>query len=483
MRLAGDERLTAAVRRGDRRAFEVVYDRYSAELLRFGVYMLGSQHDAEDAVQATFAAAYRALMADDRTIALRPWLFTIARNECVSILRNRRQMVGLSGELAPPDDPVHRLEVGEEVREMLAAMRDLPEQQRTALVLAEAQGLTHPEIAAVLGVATKQVKAFVYQARANLLADRRAREAACEEIRTELAEARGPLLLQGRLRRHLRHCQGCREYAASLARQRRRLHVSLPFIPSIALKHRTLEGALGLGGGCTGAAATGASIAGLAEMAGGVNALIAKVLAGVVALSATAGVGASVVGARHPPGRAAAFLARSPSTGAASAAGTKQGGSRSMVKPAERRSHEQRRVTTAAPSASGPAARVSPTSRERRPPAVSAQSSTLNAGNNGASNGRGGSKPQAIHGTPKRNESEKARGREGGRAQRLQAHEKSRGKHEEHTPPQVKKELGGAEAHHPEGVAKGPPTEEALQQKHEGQEEHKAEHGPPKASE
>ena len=62
--LASDEWLVACVRRGDTAAFEALYDRHVRELLGFCVYMLSSRQDAEDAVQATFTSAYRALRAD-----------------------------------------------------------------------------------------------------------------------------------------------------------------------------------------------------------------------------------------------------------------------------------------------------------------------------------------------------------------------------------------------------------------------------------
>ena len=66
MRLSTDERLVTLVRRGDAAAFEAAYERHVGELLAFCVYMLGSRHDAEDAVQATFISAYKALRARTR---------------------------------------------------------------------------------------------------------------------------------------------------------------------------------------------------------------------------------------------------------------------------------------------------------------------------------------------------------------------------------------------------------------------------------
>ena len=65
-RLVTDDRLIALVRRGDTAAFEALYERHAGPLLSFCIYMLGSRHDAEDATQASFASAYRALRADDR---------------------------------------------------------------------------------------------------------------------------------------------------------------------------------------------------------------------------------------------------------------------------------------------------------------------------------------------------------------------------------------------------------------------------------
>jgi RNA polymerase sigma factor (sigma-70 family) len=85
-----DEQLVARVRTGDEAAFEAIYDRYHVSLLAFCRHMLGTREEAEDALQHVFVAAYRALRADDTEVCLRPWLYTIARNRCLSVLRARR---------------------------------------------------------------------------------------------------------------------------------------------------------------------------------------------------------------------------------------------------------------------------------------------------------------------------------------------------------------------------------------------------------
>src|SRR5918998_1151635 len=81
-----DERLLAAVQRGDERAFEVVYDRHHRPLLSFCRHMLGSQEEAEDALQQVFVSAHRQLTTEKRDVQLKPWLYAIARNRCLSMI-------------------------------------------------------------------------------------------------------------------------------------------------------------------------------------------------------------------------------------------------------------------------------------------------------------------------------------------------------------------------------------------------------------
>jgi len=297
--VAADERLVARVRSGDPDAFEALYKRHCGELLSFCAYVLGSRHDAEDAVQTTFSAAYRALLAHERPIALRPWLFTIARNDCLSIMRKRRPEVELNGEPALRGDPYRELEVREEVRHTIKSLLELPESQRAALVMAEMHGLSQSEIGSVLGVRPDQVKAYIYQARSHLISDRRAREADCREIREELASARGAALLRGRLRRHLRSCAGCRTYADGVSHQRHQFGCLLPLTPSLVLKYRAFEHVVLTGRSAAPAmragGVAGGSLAAAVEVAGGVNGVAVKVAAGLACLGASACVGAGVL--------------------------------------------------------------------------------------------------------------------------------------------------------------------------------------------
>jgi len=245
--LASDERLVQQIRRRNEAAFEVAFERYAQPILSFCRHMLGSPEEAEDAVQHTFAAAYSDLLRDEREIRLKPWLFTIARNRCLSLLRARREQPVEEQEI-PTAGLDQQVERRAELRELLADVRRLPHEQRAALLLAELGDLSHADVARVLGCEAPRVKALVFRARSGLIERRDARETPCDEIREQLANLRGGALRRSELRHHLRACTGCSEYRDQVRRQRAMLATALPVTPSLGLKS-TVLGAIGLGGG------------------------------------------------------------------------------------------------------------------------------------------------------------------------------------------------------------------------------------------
>ena len=257
----GDDRLGVEARRGNEAAFEVIYDRHHRGLLSLCRHLLRSAEDAEDALQQTFASAFRALPGTDSSLQLKPWLYTIARNRCLSMLRARRELA--VGEVESQSSTVglsDEVEQRAELRDLLADLEHLPEQQKSALVLSELGALDHAHIAQVLDCETKQVKALVFQARSALIESRRAREIPCAEIREALAIATAGELRRGPLRRHLRQCPGCTEFREDVRRQRKMLALALPVAPTLGLKESALAAA-GIGGG--GGAGGGGLIAAL----------------------------------------------------------------------------------------------------------------------------------------------------------------------------------------------------------------------------
>jgi len=294
LRTVSDARLVVLVRAGDAAAFEVVYDRHHRGLLSFCRHMLSSAEEGEDAVQQTFLSAHRNLLGSSRPVQLKPWLYAIARNRCLSMLRARReQATGEEIEVATEGlaDEVQRRS---DLKELLADLRKLPDGQREALVLAEIGALGHDDIGEVIGVPRAKVKALVFQARESLIASRTARETPCSEIREQLSTLRGSALRRSNLRRHLRDCEGCREYLAHVETQRAALALVIPVVPSLALKHASMPATVAakLGGG-GGAAGGGLTLAGAKGAAVKILAAVALASAGtagtVVAIDAYGG--------------------------------------------------------------------------------------------------------------------------------------------------------------------------------------------------
>jgi RNA polymerase sigma factor (sigma-70 family) len=278
--LAGDERLVEQIRRGNEAAFTVMFERYAPPLLAFCRHMLASREEAEDAVQLTFAAAHSDLLRDPaRAVALKPWLFTIARNRCLSMLRAHREQPAELAEL-PTEGLAEQVESRAQLRQLLADVRELPADQRAALLLAEVSDLSHAQVADVLGCEVARVKALVFRARSALIDRRRARETRCVEIQEQLANLRGGSLRRTPVRFHLRECPACRAYRDEVRNQRKMLSAALPVTPSLALKSSVLAG-VGLGGGSAGGGiAAGLSAGALGGAALGKAAVLAVVAGG-----------------------------------------------------------------------------------------------------------------------------------------------------------------------------------------------------------
>jgi RNA polymerase sigma factor (sigma-70 family) len=271
-----DEDLTAAARTGDDAAFEALFRRHQPAVLAFCRHMLGRADEAQDAAQHTFLTAYRVLRDGGRLENVRPWLFTVARNRCVSMLRARRDHdPGDAAEEPATDGLAAEVQQRADLRALLRDVAELPEDQRAALLLAEVGDLTHAEIAEVIGVRVRKVKALVFQAREALLAAKDARETPCAAVREELATARGATLRRAHLRRHLHVCAGCREFRDDMRGQRRALGLLLPVVPP-ALRDVPWLGAAettaGAGAAAAGAKAVVAKFAVGALLAGGVAA-------------------------------------------------------------------------------------------------------------------------------------------------------------------------------------------------------------------
>jgi RNA polymerase sigma factor (sigma-70 family) len=178
---ATDESLADRFQRGDALAFEELVARYHRPLYHFAYRLLGRAEDAEDATQDTLVLVYRALPTARLDTPLRPWIYRIARNRCLDLLKRRRPLA--FADLGPVDDDTPQLEAADtsplpdELAERADLQRLLGEAigalapaYREVVALRYTTDLQLNEIADVLGLPENTVKTRFHRAKAMLRA-------------------------------------------------------------------------------------------------------------------------------------------------------------------------------------------------------------------------------------------------------------------------------------------------------------------------
>ena len=317
LRLQSDERLIGLIRRGNHHAFEALVARYQSRLLAFCRHMLSSREDAEDVLQEVFAAAFNAILGDEREINVRPWLYRIARNRSLNHLRKAQAIgvdsmdVHLADHGLTTADKVHKRE---EFRQLMSDVQDLPETQRTALLLREIDALSFEQISEAMETTVPSVKSLLVRARVVARRGGRGAPAPCEQVRR--SSARSPRACAARRRPSAATCaraSAARRSASSCARPTARLPRSSPSDrcccsrrrssptpapprPAVAARPPRAARAAAGAAGAAGAAAGGA-------LQAGAGALATKAVAGLAAAAIVTAGAVEVKHAEGPPGR------------------------------------------------------------------------------------------------------------------------------------------------------------------------------------
>ena len=228
---ASDHDLVAAVRCGDDRAFEKLYERYQRRIAAYVYGMVNDYGKAEDITQEVFISALRRMRETERPIAFKPWIYEIAKNACIDQFRRSRRAEEISfdadegaGALetarlaAPGATPDAAVDAKQALSNLCGAFGGLSETHHEILVLRELEGLSYREIGERMGLSRPSVESTLFRARRRLTEeyDELISGQRCTRIQSIIGTAGEGMLGardQRRLARHVAHCQPCRREA------------------------------------------------------------------------------------------------------------------------------------------------------------------------------------------------------------------------------------------------------------------------------
>jgi RNA polymerase sigma-70 factor (ECF subfamily) len=228
------------------RGFERMYKKHVLDVYRYALVVLRCPEDAEDVTQTTFMNAYRAFRRGDVPKAQQNWLIGIAHDICRRRFRDeidRFEEVELddTATAVVPDDE------GPSPEDLRRALGHLAFDQRAALVMREVEGRSYQEIAEILNVSVNAVETLVFAAR-RALREQLEGTLTCHEAERAVSrqlDSRLPRAERGSLRKHLRECADCAQFARDQQLQRTALRqfAQVPLPTSLA----TFFGADGAG--------------------------------------------------------------------------------------------------------------------------------------------------------------------------------------------------------------------------------------------
>jgi RNA polymerase sigma-70 factor, ECF subfamily len=165
-----DLQLVERFRRGDQSAFEEVYRQHAGRLYNLAYRMAASPQDAEDLLQDIFLLAHRKLEGFRGEASLGTWLYRLAMNHCLDVLRHRHTRMGQQTDsLDAPEAPQVAARVpvlgGISRLDLERAIAQLPTACRAAFLLHDVEGLAHQEVASALGISEGTSKSQVHKAR------------------------------------------------------------------------------------------------------------------------------------------------------------------------------------------------------------------------------------------------------------------------------------------------------------------------------
>ncbi len=169
-----EQELISAVQQGDRFAFETLVEKYKMPVMNTAYRLTGDPLAAEDISQEVFFRIYKNMKHFNPRAGFKTYLFRSVRNACIDYLRQKRPVLSI-------DDPDHKIEIPDERVDISqqtehlekrdafqALIKNLPEKQRTALILKVYQEMDYKKIGRVMNISISSVKSLLFRARMSL---------------------------------------------------------------------------------------------------------------------------------------------------------------------------------------------------------------------------------------------------------------------------------------------------------------------------
>jgi RNA polymerase sigma-70 factor, ECF subfamily len=178
-----DAALMLRVKQGDTAAFTELVEKYKQPIMNLAYRTVRDMTEAEDLAQTVFVQVYKSASRYKSTAKFSTWLFTIARNLCLNEIRRRSRHPAESLDATHPDhedqplqqyedkktfSPPESLLQGELAQQIDEALADLPENQRSAILLCRQEDLSYEDIAEALGCSVSATKSLIHRGRETL---------------------------------------------------------------------------------------------------------------------------------------------------------------------------------------------------------------------------------------------------------------------------------------------------------------------------
>ncbi len=175
-----DEELIQGYRSGDKAAYETLFHRHKGKIFNFALRMIANRADAEDVTSEVFIQLFHKAYQDTGKAKLTTWLFTVARNACLSRLRARKFVGSLwfkrndtdefeewdiPDTSLPPEEVLRNKEMAKAVKR---ALMTLPDEQKEAVILREYLKKDYAEISEILDCSLQKVKVLIFRGREHL---------------------------------------------------------------------------------------------------------------------------------------------------------------------------------------------------------------------------------------------------------------------------------------------------------------------------